>query len=114
MAMPGTLATGTGFWNPLVWLAAFAVVLAIALLLRSFGNRKHGKASEEPFFSGNAHPEEGVASGNIYWGFFKSLEGYYRWLRRMHTGIVNDYMYSYVLVTVILLAAVLLGGLLWA
>jgi hypothetical protein len=112
--MTGVLITGAGFWSPLVWLAAFLIVLAIVLLIRSTGRKKfrHGTDQTAAFFSGNEAPKTHVKAGNIYWGFFVTTGRYYRWLRRMHTGIVNDYVYSFVLIMVILLAAVTMGGLL--
>ena len=110
--MIGTLETGTGFWNPLVFMAASAIILIIVYAIRSVGTNKYKKGTEQDtaFFSGNADPRDHIRSSNIYWGFFEATKRYYRWVMRFHTGIVNDYVYSLVLLLVIVAAALLLGG----
>jgi len=112
--MIGLLKTGAGFWNPLVWLAALLVTALAVYVIRSRGSKKYrpGTGQTMPFFSGNRPPEDGIKSGNMYWGFFEALKRYYKWMRRLHTGIVNDYVFIYVLVMVLLMAAITLGGLL--
>jgi len=109
-----TLLTEAGFWNPVLWTLSFFVILIIVLIIRSMGVKKyrHGTEQTTPFFSGNIPPEENIKSGNLYWGFFRYMERYYKILIRMHSGIVNDYVYSFVLLIVVILAALTLGGLL--
>lgn len=106
--------TGSGAWAPLLWAAGFVVAVAIALLVRSRGEKgyKKGTAQEEPFFSGNAAPEKGIGEANAYWGFFAAMEKYYNWAREMHSGIVNDYVYAFVIL-VLLLALAAVGGWAW-
>ena len=109
--------TGMGFWNPLMWLAAVVIIGLIAFIIRAFGVNTYNKKGRQsfPFFSGNVAPEESIRAGNIYWGFFEAMQGYYSWLKAFHTGLVNDYVFFFVLVIVVLLAAVLLeGGFVWA
>jgi NADH:ubiquinone oxidoreductase subunit 6 (subunit J) len=107
--------TGSGVWSPLAFLAAAAIILAVVYVIRSTGTKKYKKGTEQtlPFFSGNKAPEKNIASGNLYWGFFEALKKYYGWLTRLHTGIINDYVYSFVLLLVIIVVA-LLGGIAWA
>jgi hypothetical protein len=109
-----TLTTGAGYWSPLVWLASLFIVLAIVHAIRSRGRKgyKHGTEQTTPFFSGNAPPRESIRPGNLYWGFFEALGRYYVWLKRAHSGVVNDYVYSFVLLLVVMLVALLIGGLL--
>jgi len=106
------LKTAAGYWAPLVWLAAFLIALAIALIIRSRGNSrfKQGKEQATPFFSGNKPPEENISGSNFYWGFFSATGKYYGWLRKLHTGIVNDYVFCLVLLVIFLLLAAALGG----
>jgi len=110
--MTGLLVTSSGYWHPLAWLAVMALAVILALIIRSFGNNRFRKGTDQqvPFYSGNRAPEGRIKSSNLYWGFFTAMEKYFRWLRRLHTGIVNDYVYWFVLVMVIMLAAVMLGG----
>ena len=106
--------TGSGFWDPVVWLAVFIVVLAIVYIIRSRGREryKHGTEQTVPFFSGNVPPEENIKSGNLYWGFFETMGKYYRLLKRVHSGVVNDYVYSFVVLLVVFLLVMTIGGLL--
>ena len=107
------LLTEAGFWNPLLWMLSFLIILVIVYAIRSRGRKgyRHGTDQTRPFFSGNISPEEGIRSGNLYWGFFEATKKYYKWLIRMHTGIVNDYVYCFVVLLLVILAAVALGGL---
>jgi hypothetical protein len=93
-----TLITGTGFWNPLFWVAAFIIAFIIAALIWMRGEKDYRKGTEQttPFLSGNLAPEEEeqvhVSGGNLYWGFTEALAGYYSRLIPLHTGILNDYL----------------------
>ncbi len=107
--------TASGLWSPLAFLMAAVVILIVVYIIRSTGTKKYKKGTEQtvPFFSGNRPPESNIRSENLYWGFSEAMKRYYRFVMRFHTGIVNDYVYSFVLLVVII-AAVLLGGMLWA
>ncbi len=109
-----TLTTGAGYWSPLVWLASMVIVAVIAYAIRSRGRKgyKHGTEQATPFFSGNEPPRESIDSGNLYWGFFEAMGRCYRWLKKAHSGVVNDYIYSFALLLVIMLLALFMGGLL--
>ncbi len=106
------LFTQSGYWSPLVWLASFLMVLAIALLIRSRGDKrfKHGTDQTLPFFSGNKTDGESIHSSNLYWGFTTRLSRQFRMLIRVHTGIVNDYAFAFVLLAVLMMIALMLGG----
>ncbi len=107
--MAGFIMTSSGFWNPVLWIAAMIVMAVIAYVIRSGGNNRHKEGTQRlPFYSGNKVERSHIKAGNIYWGFFETLERYYTLLRRMHTGIVNDYVYSFVIVVVVL-AVIMLG-----
>jgi multicomponent Na+:H+ antiporter subunit D len=85
------------FWNPVVCIIAFAILIAIAFLFISRGqkNYKKGTAQTEVFLSGEEPPAEEqrhVKSHNIYWGFFQTLKEYYDPTVRAHTGIINDFI----------------------
>lgn len=99
------LETGTGFWNPLLGLGFFLLIILLVYLIRSQGEKKYKEKTEQtlPFFAGNLPSRKSLRIYNIYWGFFEALKEYYRWLKAVHTGIINDYIYWFVLVLVILL-----------
>ncbi len=96
MDVTTTLETGYGAWSPLVWLAAFAVTMVIALLIRSTGESRYKKDSNQtkPFISGNEAPQDAyhIRAGNLYWGYLEALKGYYQKLVPLHTGIMTDYV----------------------
>jgi hypothetical protein len=92
-----TLSTGSGFWNPVVWLIAIAVVLLVVYLLWRQGEAGYnrGSAQVKPFISGNPEPAKKAVqmpASNLYWGFTEALSGYYARVVPAHTGIVTDYL----------------------
>lgn len=99
------LETGTGFWNPLLGLCFFLIIVLFVYFLRFLGEKGYKEKTEQdlPFFSGNLAPRNSLRVHKIYWGFFESLKGYHYAVKALHTGIINDYIYWFVLVAVILL-----------
>ena len=96
MSMAWTLTTGSGTWNPLLWLLAFVVALGIAWLIRTRG-RKDFRPGDglKPFISGNEEPENGgghIPASNLYWGFTEAMKAYYQRLVPLHTGVPTDYV----------------------
>ncbi len=92
-----SLSTGSGYWNPVLWLLAIGIAGIIAYLIWRSGEPKYKKGTrqDKPFLSGNVEPEKGqvhVRAGHLYWGFTEALQGYYRHLVPVHTGILNDYI----------------------
>jgi hypothetical protein len=92
---------GLPYWNPLIWVLGFAVLIALVYIFRSRGQKKYkrGTAQTEVFLSGEEPPKEAerhIKAHNIYWGFFETLKGYYERNMREHTGIVNDYIIWFV------------------
>ena len=96
MTFAWTLETGSGTWNPLLWLVAFGVAVGIGLYIRSFGraDNREGDALK-PFISGNEEPEDGAShlpASNLYWGFTEALKAYYQKVVPLHSGIPTDYV----------------------
>ncbi len=97
---------GYAFWNPIIWVIAFVVVMAVAYFLRSRGQKKYKKdtAQTKIFLCGEEVPEaeqRHVRAGNVYWGFFETLKGYYNGVLKPHTGIINDYIIWFIVVMAI-------------
>ncbi len=102
---------GLEFWNPLMWLASFILIIILVYIIRAIGNKKYqkGTAQTKPFLSGNVEePEGNVPAGDIYWGFTDAFKALYRPLTRCHTGIVNDYLGAFVAVLAVLLLLITL------
>ena len=98
-----TLETGSGFWNPLVWIVAFIVAFLIIYIIRSFGNRAYKKETGQTkvFLSGNPEYDSDamhVKSSNLYWGFTTTLDWAYTVFKKMHNGNVSDYILWFVII----------------
>ncbi len=96
MTLSWTMTTGSGTWNPLLWLLAFGIALGIAWLIRSMGRKDFRPGVQtQPFISGNDEPEHGgghIPSSNLYWGFLESMTAYYRRVVPLHNGVLTDYL----------------------
>jgi len=104
--MTSIIESGYEFWNPIIWLIAFVVVMVIVYFFRRQGEEKYkkGEAQAQIFLCGEEVPEaeqRQVRGGNAYWGFFDTLKEYYSGIIRPHTGIVNDYVIWFIAVTAI-------------
>ena len=112
----GTVSTGAGYWNALLWVIAAFVAFILAYIIHRMGNPTYNKGTEQvkPFISG--WKEAGkryshVPGGNVYWGVYEALKDYYEWMKEIHSGIVNDYMSWFVLTTaIIMIIVVIVGG----
>jgi len=102
-----TFKTGSGFWNPIVWIVVIIVAFLIIFIIRGLGKKEYKKDTEQvkSFLSGNKEYEKEkmhVKSSNIYWGFTESLKWVFDILHKMHTGSVNDYILWFVVMMAIL------------
>ena len=105
--------TPSGIWNPLMWILVFLIALSITYAIYLLGNKKRKQGmQEEVFLSGNKEIYDvHVKASNIGWGFLEALKGYYDVMRRMHNGIINDYIGWYLgIMAVMLLIFMLWGG----
>lgn len=102
-----SLESGSGFWNPLLWLCVALIAFLLFYGLRGFGRStyKKGTMQTKAFLSGNpeAAPEDmHVKASNLYWGFTTSMKSLYTVVRAMHTGNLSDYILWFVLVLAVL------------
>ena len=102
-----TLESGSGFWNPILWLLVVLIAFLLFYGIRGFGRStyKKGTAQTKVFLSGNqeANPEDmHVKASNLYWGFTTSMKSLYSILRSMHTGNTSDYILWFILVLAVL------------
>ena len=107
---------GYGFWNPIIWVVAFALVMIIAYFFSNQGQKKYKKdtAQTQIFLCGEEVPEpekRNVKANNVYWGFLEALKGYYDTIVRPHTGIVNDYIVWFIVILAINAIVVFIVGL---
>lgn len=97
------LESGSGFWNPILWILVFFIGFLLLYGLRGFGRNTYKKETEQTrfFLSGNpeSKPENmQVKASNLYWGFTSSMKTLYTGLRRMHTGNASDYVLWFIIV----------------
>lgn len=106
-----TFDTGSGFWNPLVWVAAAVVAFLIVYILRGYGKKdyKENTGQTQAFLSGNPEYEKEqmhIKGSNVYWGFTESLKWVYKVLDKIHTGNVSDYVLWFVIIMGVLFVLV--------
>lgn len=101
--------TGWGAWDPLIFLLLLIAITLIVYFIRCLGEDKcrEEKDKTAPFFSGNIAPGK-TRFINVYWGFFEALNRYYRWMKMIHNGIINDYIYWFILLVIIIGVVVLI------
>jgi hypothetical protein len=102
-----TFKTGSGFWNPLVWITAIIVAFLIIYILRGYGKKEYKEKTEQTkaFLSGNPEYEKEkmhIKGSNVYWGFTISLKWVYKVFDKMHTGNISDYVLWFVIIMGIL------------
>jgi uncharacterized membrane protein len=103
-----TLESGSGFWNPILWILVLLITFLLFYGIRGFGKSTYKKGTEQTkaFLSGNKEPspeEMHIKASNLYWGFTTSMKSLYSVLRKMHTGNTSDYILWFVLVLAVLL-----------
>jgi len=92
------ISSGFGTWNPIAWGLLILGIAVLALVLRSTGRRSYKKGTDQTkaFLSGNEEPSTPgdlhVRGGHLYWGMLDGLDAYYRRVRGLHTGVINDYV----------------------
>jgi len=107
----GSLKTGNGFWNPIVWIIAIVIAFLIVYVIRGFGKKEYKKETEQvkSFLSGNKEYKKEqmhIKGSNVYWGFTESFKWLYNILRKMHTGNASDYVLWFVVIMGILFVLV--------
>ncbi len=103
-----------GYWDPIIWIIAFIVIFILAYMIRAIGKKEYRKGEQiKPFLSGMEEPSKEavhIRASNLYWGFVEALKSYYETMKKMHTGIINDYVAWFVGITAIIFIAVFIVG----
>jgi hypothetical protein len=102
-------------WHPLILILIFAVIIFIffiwgKIFFRSDYNEKTDQI--KPFNSG--HTEEintNIPSSNLYWGFKRALDFYYKKIINLHNGDLNDYL-KWLIITIAICFLLISGGIL--
>ena len=109
------------YWDPIVWLLLFVVVLCAVCIVILTGKPGRGKLLETEeelvdgkyatFFGGEKSVHSHVGGSDLFWGFKRDWKGYFRVMEGLHSGVVNDYAIGVVaglgLVLIVMFAFVL-------
>lgn len=89
------------YWDPVVWLVLFVVVLAAVCIVILTGKSTRGPVLENTkhavdgkyatFFGGEMSSHSHVGGSDLFWGFKHDWKGYFGFMEGMHSGVVNDY-----------------------
>jgi len=105
-----TLFTGEGAWNTIVFLGAVLMAVIVALILHSRGQKGTVPKGEgkKPYLWGNPTEIDGrpivVPGSNVYWGFTQALKKYFDPMDRLHSGLINEYVFWLILMAGIVIA----------
>ncbi len=106
-----TLKTGSGFWNPIVWVVAITIIFLLVYVLRGLGKKEYKKETgqTQAFLSGNPEYEKElmhVKSSNMYWGFTETMKSIYTVLKKMHNGNASDYVLWFLIIMAVVFVIV--------
>ena len=100
------------YWDPMLWLVLFVVVMAAVLLVILLGRGKkriRSTAGEEvadkyaPFFGGEKSTPSHAGGSDLFWGFKHDLKGYFRVMENLHSGKLSDYVLWLVVATALVI-----------
>ncbi len=88
-----------GVWEPISWLLILCIALlaiTIVAVASKYDNvsQRSGEAVDtkyELFYGGEAQEFSQVGGGDLFWGFKHNWRGYFDFMHRLHSGVVNDY-----------------------
>lgn len=88
-----------GVWEPISWLLILCIALlaiTIVAVASKYDNvsQRSGEAVDtkyELFYGGEAQEFSQVGGGDLFWGFKHNWSGYFDFMYRLHSGVVNDY-----------------------
>jgi len=94
-----TSAAAYDLWNPIMWLVLFGVILVAVFIVALTGTGRapvtfdtevaDGKGAT--YFGGERYSHSHVGGSDLFWGFRKNWTGYFRFMDKQHSGVVNDY-----------------------
>ena len=104
--------TYAGFWYAEWFFIAFIILFFIARVIKSLGDKKYKSGvHEDIFLSGHREKEYSnyIGSENLYWGFKESLRRYYSLMKKMHNGIISEYIFWFYISIIVVLALIVFG-----
>ena len=89
------------YWYPAVMLIILVILMLVFYLWgRIYFRRDYNSGTDQvkPFNSGNLDEiDYSLQSSNLYWGFRKSMDVYFKKMNAMHNGDLNEYIQWFIL-----------------
>lgn len=107
--------TGTGYklagyYNPMAWLIIFVVALIAFTLVAVIGGFRPKQVAADDnnpkydiFYSGEASQHSHVVGNDMLWGLKYDFRGYFNFMHKAHSGVINDYALWVVSTTAVVL-----------
>ena len=88
-----------GAWDPVSWLLVLCIALlaiTIVAVAGKYDNFSRCKAAAadgkyQLFYGGETQELSQLGGDDLFWGFKHNWRGYFNYMHRLHSGIVNDY-----------------------
>ncbi|MCD6415063.1 MAG: hydrogenase [Candidatus Diapherotrites archaeon] len=98
-------------WDPIFFLWLLSLIAVLVYLFGRLWNNSYNKGEQvEPFLSGNEEQESNYPhASDMYWGFTEALKDYYVSMKEMHSNVVNDYVYWFVVVLALTMLVVVVS-----
>lgn len=88
-----------GVWEPVSWLLVLCIALlavTIAALAGRYDNvslcrTAAGESKYQLFYGGEEQSFSQLGGDDMFWGFKHNWRGYFSFMHRLHSGVVNDY-----------------------
>ncbi len=102
--------TLAGYYNPVAWLILFGVILiafTIVAVVGGFRPKQVATDDNNPkydiFYSGEANLHSHIGGNDLFWGLKYDFGRYFDFIRKAHSGVVNDYVLWAISTTAIVL-----------
>ena len=88
-----------GVWNPVSWLLVLCIALLAITIVAVAGKYDNVSRCRAPavenkyqlFYGGEEQEFSQLGGEDLFWGFKHNWRGYFKFMHRLHSGVVNDY-----------------------
>ena len=85
--------------NPVMWLVLFGIIFLAVVIVAITSKPRNVETYDEAiadgkgatFFGGEKYSHSHVGGSDLFWGFKKNWTGYFKFMEKQHSGVVNDY-----------------------
>ena len=99
LALEGGSFQYVGAWDPVSWLLVLCIALLAITIVAVAGKYDNvsrcrlstGEDKYQLFYGGEKQELSQMGGDDLFWGFKHNWRGYFNYMHRLHSGIVNDY-----------------------